>query len=237
MFKRPSFSLEQRNPLDVIESLFPPGVKTCAVNPKKVRGTLFPQEARHVARAVPKRKREFLAGRICARKALQQLGVAHFPLLVDSDRTPIWPEGIIGTISHTDDCCAAAVAHRGGLLSLGIDIEDIRQVQPSLHKLICTSREFRRLYAFSQEEQTVYGALLFSAKECFYKCQYMLTKQWFDFQDVEVIFHSDFKAFEVKVLDGPDCVSIYDRVWRGRYVVHANTVVTGMSISRIGGRC
>ena len=38
-------------------------------------GDLFPEEAASVARAVAKRTEEFRRGRVCARRALSELGV------------------------------------------------------------------------------------------------------------------------------------------------------------------
>ncbi|MFC1475832.1 hypothetical protein ACFLQW_02380 [Candidatus Zixiibacteriota bacterium] len=51
-------------------------------------------------------------GRLCTRKALAQLEIVNFPILVRSDRTPIWPAGIVGNISHGDDYCGVAVARQ-----------------------------------------------------------------------------------------------------------------------------
>src|SRR5215469_3139377 len=68
---------------------------------------LAPEEAAHVARAVPKRVGEFAAGRACARRALEQLGVPDFVLRVGPHREPIWPVGMAGSITHTAGFCAA----------------------------------------------------------------------------------------------------------------------------------
>ena len=50
------------------------------------QGKLLPEEEAFVANVVPKRRREFTAGRICARKALEVLGVRNFPVLRGKDR-------------------------------------------------------------------------------------------------------------------------------------------------------
>ena len=50
---------------------------------------------------VPKRKCEFLSGRICARLAQIELGNSEiFQIRQNEDRSPIWPEDMIGSISH-----------------------------------------------------------------------------------------------------------------------------------------
>ena len=48
------------------------------------RRDLFPEEAAVVAKAVPKRQREFAGVRACARRALARLGVPPVPLLPGS---------------------------------------------------------------------------------------------------------------------------------------------------------
>src|SRR5438132_715206 len=84
---------------------------------------LLPEEARLVATAVGRRRREFAAGRACARLALGRLGFPEAPLLSGPDRAPVWPEAAVGSITHCPGYCAAAVARRGAVRSLGIDAE------------------------------------------------------------------------------------------------------------------
>ena len=44
-----------------------------------------------IQRSVAKRQAEFLAGRICARAALQQLEGLSFTPAIGEDRAPVWP--------------------------------------------------------------------------------------------------------------------------------------------------
>src|SRR5438876_615194 len=71
---------------------------------------LFGEERALVAGASPVRRREFTAGRVCARDALQQLGGPRCAILRDPSRAPIWPEGFVGSISHAAGYCVAAAA-------------------------------------------------------------------------------------------------------------------------------
>src|SRR5260370_12550496 len=71
----------------------------------------LPQALRY---ATQKRQREFLAGRWCAEEALQCLGAGSTHVAMAEDRTPIWPDGVVGSITHTDDFAAAAVAWAAG---------------------------------------------------------------------------------------------------------------------------
>jgi 4'-phosphopantetheinyl transferase EntD len=64
----------------------------------------FPGEADLVADAVEKRRREFVTTRRCARQALAQLGVPPVPIRPGPGRAPVWPAGVVGSLTH----CAGA---------------------------------------------------------------------------------------------------------------------------------
>ena len=57
---------------------------------------LTPGERELVAKAVDSRRREFSTGRVLARDLLRELGSETAELLRDSDRVPVWPEGVGG---------------------------------------------------------------------------------------------------------------------------------------------
>ena len=78
-----------------------------------MQGELLPPEAQAIDHAVPKRRREFTAGRTAARRACARLGVWAGALPVAADRTPVWPEGVVGSISHSDLSCAVLAGRRG----------------------------------------------------------------------------------------------------------------------------
>jgi enterobactin synthetase component D len=78
-----------------------------------------------LARAVPKRKAEFLAGRLGARRALAELGLEAPPLPVGPDRSAVWPAGCVGSITHTHGFVSVAAARADRVRSLGVDSERI----------------------------------------------------------------------------------------------------------------
>jgi 4'-phosphopantetheinyl transferase EntD len=88
-------------------------------------GGLFPNEAALISGALDRRRKEFSAGRRCARRALASLGCRPEPLLTGSLREPIWPSGFSGSISH-DGRFAAALAYSSvvGRVWLSIDLID-----------------------------------------------------------------------------------------------------------------
>jgi 4'-phosphopantetheinyl transferase EntD len=170
----------------LIESLCPPGVAAAELRTPGNPALLHAEEARSVARAVAKRVQEFAAGRHCAHLALERLGLPAAPLCVASDRRPLWPAGIVGSITHTDGFCAAAAARTERLTALGIDTERAEAVGAELRPSICTPAELVWIEGLPAAERTSAATLIFCAKEAFYKCQYPETLQWAGFHDLEV---------------------------------------------------
>jgi 4'-phosphopantetheinyl transferase EntD len=179
---------EQRNPAllsPTIASLFPPGVAAAELRTPGDLELLDSSERAAVAGAVETRAREFAAGRLCARRALAELGLER-PVRAAPDRQPIWPEGVVGSITHTQGYAAAVVAPRPVLAALGLDTERAGRVKPELWPKICVDEEIAWLESLDREEQAVGATLIFAAKEAFYKCQYPSTRQWLNFGDVRV---------------------------------------------------
>lgn len=147
---------------------------------------LFPEEARPLGVATPKRAREFAAGRLCARRAIAQFGVLDFPIGRRPDRRPQWPTHLTGSLTHTAGFCAAAAAERLKFRAVGIDAERIGRLHRDLWRYVALPAEIAWLDSLPASMQDNAATLLFSAKEAFYKCQYEVTEQWLDFKDVEV---------------------------------------------------
>lgn len=167
-----------------LAALFPPGVIGAELDGAAEPSLLLPEEALAVRCARDARRREFAAGRLCARRALAELGYADFPLRTGADRRPLWPAQVIGSISHTRGACAAVVAPRRRYCAIGLDMEVVGSVTPDIWPIVCTAAESDWLSALPESAQALHAALIFSAKEAFYKCQFGLTGRWLDFQDV-----------------------------------------------------
>src|ERR1700712_4633719 len=83
---------------------------------------LTPEEAVIVANAAGKRKIDFSTGRYCARIALANLIAGKVSIIVGDKRQPIWPPGIVGSISHSSKLVGAVVAPNSLFLGIGLDI-------------------------------------------------------------------------------------------------------------------
>jgi 4'-phosphopantetheinyl transferase EntD len=156
---------------------------------------LFPEESAVVAKAVASRRTEFAVARHCARRALAALGVAPAPILTGASREPLWPEGIVGSITHCPGYHAAAVARASRYRSIGIDAEPDMPLPPGLLEKICLPGERAQLRSASK---THLDRLLFSAKESVYKTWFPLARRWLGFDEALVELHAD-GTFEVEV--------------------------------------
>lgn len=143
-------------------------------------------------RAIDKRRREYLAGRISARRALADLfgaAVAAGDVAADEDDVPQWPEGVVGSISHGAGFGFAAVAPADRYRGLGVDVE--RVVSPEqaarLGARVLNDREMslRQGNAGGLTEAEMF-TLAFSAKESAYKALFPLYRQVLGFSDVEL---------------------------------------------------
>jgi 4'-phosphopantetheinyl transferase EntD len=148
---------------------------------------LLPEEQAYVGRAVPKRVQEFAAGRICARRAMAKLGLPAAAIHAGADRAPVWPDGVIGSITHADGHCAAAVARAGrGIDAIGLDLEEAAPLPEGVLEIVCSADEQDWLEAQPAAEREILARAIFSAKECAYKAQYVLSRQMLEFHDLRL---------------------------------------------------
>ncbi|BBB01597.1 putative phosphopantetheinyl transferase [Actinacidiphila reveromycinica] len=228
----------------MIEHLVPASVRTRAAYGDELdRVPLHPEEEPGVARAVPKRRAEHAAGRACAREALAGLGVPAGPIpRDDADRgAPVWPEGVVGSITHCDGYRAAAVARATDVLALGIDAEPDGPLPEGVLDVIHSTSEERAALAelTGKKPEIHWDRLLFSAKETVYKAWYPYHHRMLGFEEAELLLAED------PVLSGPTRGTFTARllvpgplladgvgpeVFTGRWIAHAGIVATVIAI-------
>jgi len=215
-----------------LEALFPRGVVAAQLQGRAPEGLLTESEALSVSHCAPKRIADFTAGRLCAHRALAAFGVADFSLLPAPDRQPLWPPGYVGSITHTEGYSAAVVGPAAQFRSLGVDAETIASVHAELWPRILGEVERRELVQLATpqaRERT--AALIFAAKEAFYKCQYPLTAEWLEFEDLHIEsadFGRDTGLFSVR-----PCRTLrlaYPGALQGRFRVHVPYVSCGVAL-------
>jgi 4'-phosphopantetheinyl transferase EntD len=152
---------------------------------------LTPAEQALIAKAVLKRQNDFSTGRHCARKALERFGINDTEILTGEAKEPIWPEGVIGSISHSKKLTGAIVAKANDIAAIGLDIETIGGVNRDMWDMLFMDREQVFLNTLDDHAQALFSTLIFSFKEAFYKLQYPLTRQYVDFKDVGLLHAND----------------------------------------------
>ncbi|MGW1163480.1 4'-phosphopantetheinyl transferase family protein, partial [Streptomyces sp. NPDC002519] len=128
----------------MIEELLPGSVAVVEAHGRDALGDgvlLYPEEEAVVTRAVEKRRREFRAARGCARQAMEKLGVPPAPILPGERGAPRWPDGLIGSMTHCEGYCAAALVHVGELVSVGIDAEPHERLPEGVLEVVALPTE------------------------------------------------------------------------------------------------
>ena len=209
--------------------LFPEGVVVEVATPEMWEAPVYPEEEVSILNAVPKRRREFAAGRNCARRALALLGVQDRPLPMGMDRDVLWPDGIVGSISHCDDLCAVAVARRDSAAGIGLDIERGGALESGVASLICTPVEQARLKDLPSRPRTSWPKLVFVAKESVYKCVFPLLRTFLEFHEVEIDLSLEAASFEATIRH-PCMAKLGHARLRGRFVMTGDHVACGVTL-------
>ncbi|MGI8331412.1 4'-phosphopantetheinyl transferase family protein [Actinomadura scrupuli] len=199
----------------MIENILPPQVATAEAYLDPPGAYLFPAERELIRRSVDKRRREFTTVRWCARRAIEDLGGAPAPILHGERGAPLWPDGIVGSMTHCDGYRAAAVAHRADVLTIGIDAEPHAPLPEGVHESIALPAETHREDVLRRAAPDIHwDRLLFSAKESVYKAWFPLTHRWLGFEQADVVLRPD-GGFSARLLTttgdlAPPC---FDGTW------------------------
>ena len=150
-------------------------------------GSLTKKELELISNRHRNKQLDFIRGRTCAKMALKKMGfpIANVELLSEPDGQVSWPEGVVGSISHSKGLAGAIVGWKKDFQSLGLDIELRNRVQPEIWDRLFTELEQEVLLQFPMELQSEKATEIFSLKEAFYKFQWPLTKTFLGMRDVE----------------------------------------------------
>jgi 4'-phosphopantetheinyl transferase EntD len=153
-----------------------------------------------VANAVISRQKEFSTGRWLARQGLQQFGFPPQPIKMGKLRNPLWPDSVLGTISHDADCCAVVLVKKQDFSGLGIGIDLVALSQRTgkldgLESMIVAN--MLELDAVDKLNLAVEPALLlFSIKESIIKALSFYLNDFIDMRVIEV-FYADKILFKI----------------------------------------
>ncbi len=134
--------------------------------------------------AQQRRARDHLAGRLAASRALRAL-TGHAPTIGrDADGAPLWPQGVVGAISHSGGRAVALVGRSTDHAGLGVDLERVAS-RKDIAALILSQDEMARL---GQAPGALMLTLAFSAKESLFKALYPRVGHVFGFDAAELLF-------------------------------------------------
>lgn len=187
-----------------------------------------------VSKHHPKRKEEFLLGRLCASLAhLKLKGEPLNELPIGNKREPLFPKSIVGSISHTKDWVGAVVSDSSQLLGVGLDFESMGRAKSELTRYITTDEDISSLTGLTNEELLT---LIFSAKESLYKALYPSVKVFFGL-DAAAVTKIDLASntFTIQLLTeisskfGPSGRSTFT----GRFCCDSQTCLTVIEVTHI----
>lgn len=187
--------------LDMLSALLPAGTVAVEANDLAAPPSLLPEEEAALGDVAERRRHDFTLGRSCAREALRRMGRGQAPILVDERRSPLWPHGVTGSITHCDGYAAAAVAACATAASVGIDAERHRPLPPRVRSSIMLPSE--QAAAARSGRGVAWDAVVFSAKEAVYKAWFPIARRWLGFEDAEIELRPDGTFTGTILVPGP----------------------------------
>jgi 4'-phosphopantetheinyl transferase EntD len=218
---------------DIEASLAEQGIFFKGTDQKHPVSVLFPEERSLISSCIERRKDEFSSSRWCAREVLSEMGRNPVALMNGPDGEPVWPEGICGSISHTEGAYCAAAAFSGRkFISLGIDVERLdRPVSRPALEYIGNDDELEWLRTSETKNTSgLLEKLVFSAKESIFKALFLIVKQRFSFDAVSLLKPAVPGIFNVVMNKQLGNVFTPGDILTGRYWSDTRFVLTMMSV-------
>lgn len=170
----------------MIEKILPAGVASAELLEYPEDLKAHPAEEHLIAKAVDKRRRDFIGARHCARIALEQLGEPPVAIGKGERGAPIWPRGIVGSLTHCAGYRAAVLGHKLRFRSIGIDAEPHDTLPEGILDSVSLPPE--REWLRGTASGLHLDRLLFCAKEATYKAWWPLTARWLGFEEAHITF-------------------------------------------------
>ena len=174
-----------------------------------------------------KRKKEYLKSRELAHSLFSEIGISDFILLNDDKRAPIWPSGIVGSISHSSGFAIVAISkdHK----SIGIDLEKIMSDERSekLKDQFLTEEEIK----INQLDFNLFSTIVFSAKESLFKLIYPLCREYFGFHSAKIREITD-SGFSIELKSQSTSVSKFNGLYQGKWQKLDDIILTSLVIPK-----
>ena len=105
------------------------------------RSALSADESQHIGHAVESRQFAYSTGRYLAKRALAEIGVVVSSIPTHASRRPVWPDGVVGSITHSRRYAIAVVGVRPGLAGIGVDLEVAGRVTEGIAETVMSPAE------------------------------------------------------------------------------------------------
>lgn len=226
-----------RGEAGLLQNILPSGVAAAELLAYPEDLKAHPAEEHLIAKSVEKRRRDFIGARHCARLALEQLGEPPVAIGKGERGMPLFPRGVVGSLTHCDGYRAAAMAHALRFRSVGIDAEPHGALPDGVLESVSLPVE-REWLAGAPSAGLHLDRLLFCAKEATYKAWFPLTLRWLGFEDAHITFEIDSRTadsgsgtFHTKLLvpgttnDGGAPLTSFD----GRWLIADGLILTAIA--------
>jgi 4'-phosphopantetheinyl transferase EntD len=213
--------------LQQLLSHLPAGIRLAGEAAGDHKQDLHEAELALIERASDTRVREFSTGRRLAHRILAQLIPEPTPILRGPHREPLWPGGIVGSISHSAGFCAVAVGLRESFDGIGLDLQ-VDYPDATLAELILSDDEL----ASNHTVQNL--RLKFSAKEAVFKCLFEKIGSSLGFRDLNIVPNSTDCTFATTSATRKPYSNLIGG-GEGRYVENGDAVVTAFWMPAANG--
>lgn len=216
-------------PSGLLKSIVPPAVVVAELLSDGPFHEPYSCEIESLGRVSCGRRRHFEGGRHCSREALDRLGIEHTGVPIGHEGRPVWPQGVVGSITHRQAYSACAVALEDEFYAVGIDAEPNVDLKPATIARVASSAELNQVAALSAANPEVqWTRLLFSAKEAGAKALAHLHERIPPLHSVVIDFEADGAVFAVGHPDtGPQARSRGQL--EGRWTYSQGMIVTAVT--------
>ena len=154
---------------------------------------LFPQERLDLGMVSQQRSDEYSSGRRMAHEAMS-IAIGTSSPVTTNDRKPIWPDGWVGSLSHSKKLATALLGQESSFAGVGIDLACRSSVSRKVAERITVGTE-----KLESSEDDLWTRI-FSAKEALYKAVNPLTGEYLGMRDVELYFDDGGRRFQAKTV-------------------------------------
>lgn len=216
----------------MLERILPEGVAVASTTEDVLDAPLFPEEEAALGRAVEKRRREFVTARACARRALDRLGLPGQAIPAGEKGEPLWPAGVVGSITHCAGYRACALASASELATIGVDAEVDEPLPDGLLPDVALPQERRLVLDLEAVAPEVsWDRLLFSIKESIYKAWFPLAGRWLGFEDAAVRIDRQRGTFLARLLvPGPSVGGAALEGFSGRWLAADGLLLAAIAL-------